>query len=218
MAAATSSQHNQVDEEENNSEVDEYLDENDVLVEVDDDGDQPMDEDEEDDGEHHEGDELDEDIVVEDNSAHHFSEHKGSVFAVSTHPTEPIAASGGEDDLGYLWNLQSGQVITKLTGHTDSVTNTAFSADGEMVATGGMDGHVRIWRRVGKDNWLTWEFLTDLQGPDEVMVSSPVCPPIDHQKIKPRRQWLRWHPRGSVLLAGSNDGTVWLWQRMDIAS
>jgi hypothetical protein len=33
-----------------------------------------------------------------------------------------------------------------------------------------MDGHIRIWRRVGKDNYNTWEFLTELQGPDEVMV------------------------------------------------
>jgi len=68
-----------------------------------------------------------------------------------------------------------------------------WSADGEMVASGGMDGKVRIWRRVGKDGWGLWEFLTELLGPDEVV-------------------WLRWHPRGNVLLAGGNDGIVWLWQ------
>lgn len=27
-----------------------------------------------------------------------------------------------------------------------------------------------------------------------------------------RFQWLRWHPKGTVLLAGSNDSTLWLWQ------
>lgn len=59
----------------------------------------------------------------------------------------------------------------KLTGHTDSVAATAWSSDGEMVATGGMDGRVRVWRHVGKQDWKTWEFLTELQGPDEVMVS-----------------------------------------------
>lgn len=24
-------------------------------------------------------------------------------------------------------------------------------------------------------------------------------------------QWLRWHPRGHLVLAGSEDSTVWLW-------
>lgn len=31
---------------------------------------------------------------------------------------------------------------------------------------------MRIWRRVGKTDWNTWEFLTSLQGPDEITVSS----------------------------------------------
>ncbi|KAF5359141.1 hypothetical protein D9756_003413 [Leucocoprinus leucothites] len=134
---------------------------------------------------------------VEDNSVQHFRGHKSSVFTVSSHPTQPLAASGGEDDMGYIWDITDGEVIVKLTGHTDSVTSTAWSSDGEMIATGGMDGKVRIWRRVGKakgkDDYRTWEFLTELQGPDEVM-------------------FLRWHPKGNVLLAGSNDMTLWLWQ------
>jgi WD40 repeat protein len=26
-------------------------------------------------------------------------------------------------------------------------------------------------------------------------------------------QWLDWHPKGNVLLAGGADGTVWVWNR-----
>jgi ribosome assembly protein SQT1 len=126
-----------------------------------------------------------------------FARHKGSVFTVSTHPLAPLAVSGGEDDMGYVWDVTSGRVVATLTGHTDSVTSAAFSADGELVATGGMDGKIRVWRRrtgaATGDEWSTWEFLTQLEGPDEPL-------------------WLRWHPRGTVLLAGSNDKTVWLWQ------
>lgn len=205
-------------------EPDQFIDSQDVLAEIDDDGDQPMEDDEEPDGDedHLEGEGADVEIVVEDNSIQHFPNHNASVFAVSMHPTQPIAASGGQDDLGYLWNTQTGDVVATLEGHTESVTSTAFSSDGELVACGAMDGKVRLWRHVGKDTWTIWEFLTELQGPDEVMVSrslyvfpgSRFSPSFIFVTVK----WLRWHPRGPVLLAGSADSTVWLWQRRLIIS
>lgn len=172
-------------------EEDVFIDSGDVFAEIPDDGDHPMDEDDE--AEDIVGDLPSGDSDVNDNSLQHFTTHNGSVFAISCHPTEPLAVSGGEDDLGYIWDITDGEVIVKLTGHTDSVCSASFSSDGQMVATGGMDGKVRIWRRVGTVDFRNWEFLTELQGPDEVI-------------------WLRWHPRGTILLAGSNDSTVWLWQ------
>lgn len=178
-----------VHEEEQDKE--EYIEQDDIYAEIDQ-GDEPMnDEDDEDDAGLVDDDQGE--VVWEDNSIQHFAGHEGPVYTISVHPTAPLAVSGGGDDAGYIWNVTNGEILVKLTGHTDSVSVAAFSSDGEMVSTGGMDGKVRVWRRVGKEDYNTWEFLTELQGPDEVI-------------------WLRWHPKGPVLLAGSNDSTVWLWQ------
>ncbi|KAI0029710.1 WD40 repeat-like protein [Vararia minispora EC-137] len=182
----------QTGEDEGEDDAQEFIEAGDVYAEVDDDDDAMMDEDADDLGELPAGVDEDE-IVYEDDSIQHFTAHRKSVFTVASHPSAPLAVSGGEDDLGYIWDIETGKTVVKLSGHSDSVACVAFSSDGEMVSTGGMDGRVRIWRRVGKQDWKTWEFLTELQGPDEVM-------------------WLKWHPKGPVLLAGSNDSTVWLWQ------
>ncbi|KAK8850403.1 hypothetical protein IAR55_004321 [Kwoniella newhampshirensis] len=148
-----------------------------------------------------------------------------SIFTISLHPNfpnPPLAVTGGEDDTGFLFcpipvdpSSSSTTIFnsdnfppTKLTGHTDSVVATGWNFDGEMVATGGMDGRVRVWRRVkGRRNssepqstegtatlqeWKDWEFLTSLETGSEII-------------------WLQWHPKGNVLAAGCEDATVWMW-------
>jgi WD40 repeat protein len=156
---------------EEGQDKEEYIEKGDIYAEIDQ-GDEPMD-DEDDDAGGVEGDQGE--VIWEDNSIQHFSGHEGPVYTVSAHPTAPLAVSGGGDDAGYIWDVTNGEIVVKLTGHTDSVSAAAFSSDGEMVSTGGMDGKVRVWRRVGNENYKTWEFLTELQGPDEVIVRSTTC-------------------------------------------
>ncbi|KAM0786878.1 hypothetical protein ACM66B_002303 [Microbotryomycetes sp. NB124-2] len=171
------------------------------VEEVYDDNDEPMDDDEDDEEEQAHDDDNDDDDADKlldggfDDSFAQASMHEGAVFTLALHPVDPIiAVSGGEDDLAYLWRTDNGERVAKLSGHSDSVTSVGFSTDGEFVATGGMDGRVRVWKHVknSSNDWLQWEFLTDLEGPDEV-------------------NWIDWHPKGTLLLAGGADGTVWLW-------
>ncbi|KAI0001431.1 WD40-repeat-containing domain protein [Russula compacta] len=155
----------------------EYIQQDDIYVEVDQ-GDEPMDEDDGvDDISGVEGE-----VVWEDNSIQHFSGHEGPVYTVATHPTAALAVSGGGDDFGYIW----------------IVTAAVFSSDGEMVSTGGMDGRVRVWRRVGKEDYKTWEFLAELQGPDEVVVRSPTIRSASTKtNFYDTLQWLL--PSGSIM-------------------
>ena len=67
-----------------------------------------------------------------------------------------------------------------LGGHNESVCNVGFSSDGELIATAALDGIVKIWDTAGNE-------ISTLEGPGSDI------------------EWVDWHPRGAVLLAGSTD-------------
>ncbi|XP_065808279.1 angio-associated migratory cell protein [Labrus bergylta] len=123
----------------------------------------------------------------QDDSELTFSKHSGSVFCVSLDPaTNSLAVTGGEDDKAYVWRLNDGEVLLECTGHKDSVTCAVFSHDSSLVATGDMSGLVKAWKVETKEEIWSFE-VGDLE-------------------------WLEWHPCAPVLLAGTDDGNVWMWK------
>ena len=129
-----------------------------------------------------------------DDSIHAFQGHSSSVYAVAWNPTSSdMVATGGGDDVGFIWRVgedafmeNSGDVF-ELRGHTDTVTSVQFNVDGSLLATGGMDGCVKIWDAQSGTCKHT------LDGPAEAI------------------DWVQWHPKGNVLLAGSSDFSAWMW-------
>uniref|UniRef100_A0A8C6WWC2 Angio-associated migratory cell protein n=1 Tax=Neogobius melanostomus TaxID=47308 RepID=A0A8C6WWC2_9GOBI len=123
----------------------------------------------------------------QDDSELTFSSHKGSVFCVSLDPvTNTMAVTGGEDDKAFVWSVSDGEVLFECTGHKDSVTCAVFSHDSSLVATGDMSGMIKVWKVETKEEIWTFE-VGDLE-------------------------WLEWHPCAPVLLAGTDEGNVWMWK------
>jgi len=179
---------------DNEDSEEEYIDPEDIAQVIELDGEGPDFIDSDDDGNDIEEDqdqdseELQED--VHDDSLKTFSTHQGDIYGVAFNSQFPsIFASAGGDDLAMLWDLSkdSKDPIHILKGHTDSVSQLSFSADGKYLATCGLDAQLKIW------DPLTGELLHTFEGPTE---SVECC---------------TWHSRGPVVFAGGGDGSGWMW-------
>ena len=116
--------------------------------------------------------------------------HTDSVYCCAFAPGGRFALTGGGDDRAFLHALGGDGLgvarSVELGGHTDSVTCAGFSHTGTFAATGSYDGTVKLW------DGQTGALARTLDGPGDV-------------------EWLRWHPKGDVILCGGNDGTCWMW-------
>lgn len=116
------------------------------------------------------------------------------VYSVAWSPRQAdLVATGGADDRAYIWRVgqeafeATGGAVLELSGHTDTVSSLAFSADGTFLASGGMDGRVKVWEVA------SGRCAQTLEGPGDAV------------------EWVQWHPKGGVLLAGAADFTAWMW-------
>ncbi|KAG1659219.1 hypothetical protein FOA52_008988 [Chlamydomonas sp. UWO 241] len=179
-----------------------------VAYDLNDDDDHPSDDDEDldeagaDEGEEGEGEDgaggsgaapMEDD---EDDSIHVFEGHTDCVLSVAWSPAHAdLVACGGQDEVAFVWRAgqdaysdSAGTMGTaELRGHTDSVVSLKFNAAGSLLATGGMEGCVKVW------DVKSGDLVSTLDGPGGSV------------------DWVTWHPKGDVVLAGSEDFTMWMW-------
>jgi WD40 repeat protein len=122
-----------------------------------------------------------------DDAIRTFSGHTDSVFCFAV--AESVIISGGCDDLAIIWNKATGEIIHILKKHCDSIVSIAISCDEKFCATGSLDGAVYIW------SIPTGFLLAHCEGCNEV-------------------EWVRFHPKGPIVLAGSTEGAVWMWNAL----
>ncbi|WP_411574222.1 NB-ARC domain-containing protein [Streptomyces fradiae] len=111
--------------------------------------------------------------------------HIGAVVSVSA--VRDLVASGGEDGVVRLWNLNTGRLLRAHEAHTGWVFATALSADGMVLASAGDDGAIRLWR-------------TETGEPIGVL-------PGHNRRIR----GLAFASTGPLLVSGAEDGAVCVW-------
>ncbi|WP_145435621.1 WD40 domain-containing protein [Lacipirellula limnantheis] len=72
--------------------------------------------------------------------------HRGPVRTLAFAPDGKTLASGGQDDVVVVWNLETGKPLKQLRGHASHVRSVAYSPDGQLLLSGGRDAQIKLWR------------------------------------------------------------------------
>ena len=118
-----------------------------------------------------------------------FSEFIDPVEATFSPDERYLATNSGND--AQVWNLETGELLFRLIGHTSLVERVVFSTDGTRLATVSLDGTAKVW-----DAATGVELLT-LAGHESSVFSAA------------------FSPDGTHLATTSDDGTARVW---DISS
>lgn len=60
-------------------------------------------------------------------------------------PDDRYLAAGLTGGVVRIWEVETGELVAILRGHTEQVVSVTFSPDGQWLATGSWDGTIRLW-------------------------------------------------------------------------
>eukprot|EP00834_Sanchytrium_tribonematis_P000842 NODE_17_length_48642_cov_1.199349.p6 type:complete len:523 gc:universal NODE_17_length_48642_cov_1.199349:39145-37577(-) len=114
------------------------------------------------------------------------------VRALSFSPDSVYLATGAEDRVVRIWNIQNSEVAMRLEGHKSDIYSLEFSPDGQYILSGSGDKTCKIWLLSSGECIKTFE-NPDMNAKDSGVTG--VC----------------WHPSQKIVAAGSLDRTVRIW-------
>lgn len=152
---------------------------------------------------------------------------------------DSLLASASVGNTIILWDVATGQQFRALRGPTYWMRSVAFSPDGKQIASGSGDGKVLLWDAASGNQELTlkahqgyiWDVVFSPEGlvlatasEDQTVilwdfsglsggvgVNSDNFPHIVLKEHPSGVRSLAFSPDGSILAAGSSDGTLVLW-------
>lgn len=163
--------------------------------------------------------------------------HDTTVSAVAFHPDGSVIASSGgkafmrQDEPGnqygiILWDIDTVSQTAALRGHTDDVTAMQFDPAGTVLASGSLDGTLRLWTLItGSADTvidLGQPVLDVAWSPDGSLVAAGlvtgevvlVAGGVQLASIPAHNgavNTLVFTPDGSILVTGGDDGLVQVW-------
>lgn len=118
---------------------------------------------------------------------------KGSVLTLSWSPTGRFLATGDQDATVHFWYVESGKDL-QMSGYPSKVVSLAWDPSGRWMATAGSSS-VTVWDCGGKGPEGTRPKV--LEGHIDLITS------------------LAWQPNGPLLVSGSRDGGMGLWDGVE---
>jgi len=113
-------------------------------------------------------------------------EHYIHSFSIAFSPTGTRIV-GAAELVGQVWEIEMGQYVLKLAGHTRSINSVSYSPNGLFIATGAGDCTVRLWDAMnGSQMVMLFGHTSDVNT-------------------------VAFTPDGQSLVSGSNDSTIRVW-------
>jgi WD40 repeat protein len=124
-----------------------------------------------------------------------FNENDVPASSIAVSPDGSVIVSGHFNGDIKLWDIDNGDLLHTLKGHTAEVTSLSISPGGNFLATGAIDGISRVWNI---DSILT--------GPNLEFVLKGHKGPVND---------ITFSPDGSLIATASEDSTIRFWQVPD---
>lgn len=108
--------------------------------------------------------------------------------SLAVDPSGELVCAGSIDDFDiHVWNVQSSQLVDRLSGHEGPISSLEFSPDGTLLLSGSWDHTARLWNFFGR---------TALSEPMQLM-SEVLC--------------VTFRPDGKYIAVSSMDGILSVW-------